>query len=70
MLDLIGAGESDEALAATFGEPKAAAASAAYWAGFVVEALAVQRHAPLPTTVQCLRESLGTVTTAANGSVG
>ena len=59
MLDLILGGESDEALAARFGDYEAVAAGAAYLAGFAVEALALQRREPVPATVAFLRQALG-----------
>jgi hypothetical protein len=44
MLDLIGGGDSDEALAERFGDHEAVADGATYLAGFAVEALALQRR--------------------------
>ena len=58
MLDLIGGSESDEALAARFGDHEAVADGAAYLAGFAVEALALQRREPVPATVRYLRQAL------------
>ncbi len=58
MLDLIGGGDSDEALAERFGDHEAVADGAAYLAGFAVEALALQRREPVSATVTFLRESL------------
>ena len=59
VLGLIAGTVSDEALAAELGDHEGAAEGAAYLAGFVIEALALQRREPVSATVDFLRRSLG-----------